>query len=65
MGQHSKRADIAGEINALREDTFRQLLRDGWVQYLKETYPQGGAAQESRRAEGIPKTKLVVPEGDV
>ena len=59
----SKRADIAGEIN-LREDTCRGLLRDGWVQYLKEAYPEGGAAQDSRRADGIPKQKRVVPDGD-
>jgi len=61
----SKRTDIAEKIDALRDDTCRGLLRDGWVRYLREAYSEGEEGQQSRRVDATPREKLIVPQGDV
>jgi len=61
----SKRTDIAEKIDALRDDTCRGLLRDGWVRYVREAYSEGEEGQQSRRVDATPREKLIVPQGDV
>jgi len=53
---------MADEIRELGAG-YRQILRDGWVQYLSQKNTAGGAGQSARRVEVVMKDNLkrVVP----